>query len=467
MNALRNLSMTGNETAKSITRLSTGLRITSAADDPAGLIVSENFRSQIASLGQAVRNNQDAINYAKTAEGALDEVNRLLRDARSLAVGAANSGTLDAAQIQANQAQLSSILDSIDRISTNTQFGSKKLLDGSAGVVAGTTSDNLTSIYLTGEFNNASITTGSAITVTVTTDAEQASVTSATFAAATTTLSAGVFTINGTTFSTNSGMTVTDLVNNINAQTGSTGVQADYTAAGKITLTSVGYGAAARLEVSDSEGIFLSAAGNSTDVGVDAIASVTINDGSALVTVTMTGGRLGYDGLSLSDADGNVLKLSQAGNLTTAAFLGGYISAGAATFQVGANENQIASLSLGNFAASQMGSGVVAGMTLATTDITTHSGATNALKVIDQAIQDVARKRGEIGSFQRYNLESNIRSLGVAKESLSATESAIRDVDVAEEMTNFTKLQILTQSGMSVLAQANSAPQNVLSLLRG
>jgi flagellin len=133
MNALRNLSANNVEFSKSINRLSTGLRINSAADDPAGLIVSENFRAQIGGLEQALRNNQDAVNYAKTAEGALDEVSRLLRDARALAVGAANSGTMSASQIQANQNQLQSIANSITRISSMTQFGTKKILDGSSG----------------------------------------------------------------------------------------------------------------------------------------------------------------------------------------------------------------------------------------------------------------------------------------------------------------------------------------------
>src|SRR5688572_6189899 len=134
MNALRNVGMTGMGLSSSINKLSTGLRINSAADDPAGLIISENFRAQISGIDQAIRNNQDAVNYARPAEGALDEVNRLLRDARTLAVAAGNTGTLSAAQIQANQSQLNSIITSITRISQQAQFGTKKLLDGSAGV---------------------------------------------------------------------------------------------------------------------------------------------------------------------------------------------------------------------------------------------------------------------------------------------------------------------------------------------
>ena len=123
MNSLRNLQGTGAEAANSMMRLSTGLRINGAGDDPAGLIVSESLRAQISGIDQAMKNNQDAMNYSKTAEGALDEVNRLLRDARSLAISSGNQATLTDQQKQANQQQLNSIVSSISRISSTTQYG--------------------------------------------------------------------------------------------------------------------------------------------------------------------------------------------------------------------------------------------------------------------------------------------------------------------------------------------------------
>ena len=140
---------------------------------------------------------------------------------------------------------------------------------------------------------------------------------------------------------------------------------------------------------------------------------------------------------------------------------------GTSNFQIGGNANQTAQLSLGNFAASQLGASVVSGVNMSNVDITSATGATTALQVIDSAISDVTRSRGSIGSFQRNVLESNVRALGVARENLAASESNIRDTDIAAEMANFTKYQILQQAGMSVLAQANSAPQSVLALLRG
>ncbi|MBW7929232.1 MAG: flagellin, partial [Fimbriimonadaceae bacterium] len=154
MGALRNLNSTNIEANRSITRLSTGLRINSGADDPAGLIISETFRAQIAGIDQAVRNNQDAMNFAKTAEGALNEIGTLLKDARALAVAGANSATLSDSQVQANQSQLNSIAESISRIAQQTQFGGKKLIDGSAGVVASSISAaNVSYINFGGTFN--------------------------------------------------------------------------------------------------------------------------------------------------------------------------------------------------------------------------------------------------------------------------------------------------------------------------
>src|SRR5687767_10492078 len=161
MTALRNLGTTGAAMKGSIERLSSGLRINSAADDPAGLIISEGMRSQIKGLEGAIKNSQDAVNMSKTAEGALDEIQSLLRNMRGLAVGSANSGVVDAAVLQANQAQIRSTIQSIDRIALQTQFGTKKLLDGTAGALANVTSpNNVSNIYMGGTFNGFGVASG-------------------------------------------------------------------------------------------------------------------------------------------------------------------------------------------------------------------------------------------------------------------------------------------------------------------
>ena len=469
MNALRNLESSTMDFSRSITRLSTGQRINSAADDPAGLISSESFRAQIGGIDQAIRNNQDAINYSKTAEGALDEVNRLLKDARSLAVASGNQATLSDTQKQANQSQLNSIITSISRIAAQTSFGQKKLLDGSAGTYAATTSGaNVSTFSFSGNYGGAALTTNSVITVDMVTSATRATITGGrTFANATDTMQAGSFSINGVSFNTASTDTIADVVARINNSSNQTGVSASWTANGGVVLTNKNYGTDSHDDLVDSNGVLQTQAGAASSTGVNAVADVTIDlNGTAaggLSTVTFDKG----NGLLLRDSYGNAVQLTENGNLSMAAAAWGQVNAGTSIFQIGANAGETTSLSLGNMAASQLGLGAIAGKDLSNLDLTTQQGASEALQVIDKAIGDVASTRGQIGSFTRNILESNVRSLGIAKENLAATESAIRDTDIASEMTNFTKLQILQQSGLSVLAQANSAPQAVLSLLRG
>jgi flagellin len=465
MNALRNVGETNTNFNQSITRLSTGLRINSAADDPAGLIISESFRAQLNGIDAALRNSQDAVNYAKTAEGALDEINRLLRDARGLAVASANTGTQSQSAIQANQTQLQSIAQSITRIAQQTQFGTKRLLDGSSGVSANSVAGTLVSqIYVGGQFNGGAVTSNGAVVATLTQAATQASITGVT-ATLGQAVGAGNFSINGVTFSTTATTTLQEVIDQVNASQGQTGVAASFNGTA-IVFNSTEFGANSRIDLTDANGIVRAGgAGYTSANGVSALATVQVGTGTALFTSSLNGN----DGLTLSDADGNTIKLTAAGN-NTAALQGatiGQITVGSSQFQIGANAGQTTNLSLGNFAASQLGTNVVSGLNMSNLDMTSATGATNAMKVIDAAIEQVSKARGQIGSFQRNILESNIRSLGVAKESLSATESTIRDTDVAAEMTQFSKLQILQQAGMSVLAQANQAPQAVLSLLRG
>lgn len=465
MNALRNVGQTSASFNQSITRLSTGLRINSAADDPAGLIISESFRAQLNGLDAALRNSQDAVNYAKTAEGALDEINRLLRDARGLAVASANTGTLSQSAIQANQTQLQSIAQSITRIAQQTQFGTKRLLDGSSGTNANSVAGNLVSqIYVGGQFAGAAVTSNTSVVATLTQAATQASVTgvAATLGQA---VGAGSFSINGVAFTTTATTTGQQVIDQINASQGQTGVAASFNGT-NIVLNSTAYGSNARIDLTDANGVVRAGgAGYTTATGLNALATVQVGTATALFTSSQNGN----DGLTLSDADGNAIKLTAAGNVTASLQNAtiGQITVGSSQFQIGANAGQVTNLSLGNFAASQIGTGVVSGVNMSNLDLTSATGAQNAMKVIDAAIDQVAKSRGQIGSFQRNILESNIRSLGVAKESLSATESTIRDTDVAAEMTQFSKLQILQQAGMSVLAQANQAPQAVLNLLRG
>ena len=279
LNAHRHLINNDKQLSKSIERLSSGQKINRGADGPASLVISEGMRAQIGSLQQAADNNEAAISLVQTAEGALNEVSKLLVDMRQRAVSAANLGINDQNSVNASQKEIENALEAIDRISNNTQFGSKNLLDGSA-----------------------------------------------------------------------------------------------------------------------------------------------------------------------LDADGNPL----------------------VSFQIGANQGQIASVSLPNVATNQLAVGVSndSGFSsLSDLDVTTGKGAEDAMGVIDKAIEEIAVARGDLGAFQKNTLESNLTSLRIASENMTAAESTIRDADMAVELAAFTRNQIMTQSATAQLAQANAMPKNVMALL--
>ncbi len=485
MNALRNLGMTNSQFGQSVTRLSTGLRINSGADDPAGLQISEGFRGQIAGIQQAIRNGQDAVNYVKTAEGALNEVNGLLRDARSLALANSNDATLSTSQKQANQDQINSILASIDRISSTTQFGNKKLLDGSAGVSAAIT-DTLKVAALsiggtlgTGQVaTTQSVTSSGGVSIDVQTAALKATsaysqgraLAATTVATALTTAvgaaNAGDFTINGVKFSATANMTNQDVINMVNQKSSDTGVilsMVNNAGAATFQFSATKFGdisntiniTSASTAVAAATGNFtLGNAGAGGQLGTDAYVRLSVNGGNYVDFRPASTD----DGLTLRDSVGNLLRLTEGGNAVAVNTIG-QVNAGSAQFQVGANSGQTATLSLASMSSSSLA--------LTGVDIMSTASASTALAKIDDAINTVSKNRGDLGNFQRNVLDSNIRSLGVQRENLQAADSTIRDTDIAEEMTNFTKLQILQQSGLSVLAQANQAPQAVLALLRG
>jgi flagellin len=484
LNALRNVERASDGFGRSIEKLASGLRINRSADDPAGLIRSEDLRAQIAGLEQAIANSQDATNLVKTAEGALEEVHNLLRSMRQLAVASGNTGTNDLTALQANQNQIRSAIESINRIAAQTQFGTKKLLDGTAGVSAVVTDfTRVGGLFFGGSVfgsvggaasQDYAIGTGT-ITIDVTQAATRAQVNGDrdyTGASAIIQTSATVV-INGVSFTTQAGTTtLQSFVDQINSQSSVTGVVAElFTSGGntRVRLRALEYGANFSVTVNDAQAILFASGGTSSATGQNARATVSITniDGNT-VTVLFTGGvSRGDSGLRLTDARGNVLLLTEAGNdaaIDTAAV--GRTTAGQLQFQIGANAGQVARFSINNMRSDKLGTGVVAGKSLADIDVTKAGGAEEALKIIDAAIQQVSKLRGDMGAFQKNVLESNMRSLAVAKENLTATESAIRDTNFAEEISRFTRFQILQQAGMSVLGQANFAPQAVLQLIR-
>jgi flagellin len=343
MNAYRNLSGTQNAMSTSLERLSSGLRINRAADDAAGLAISEKLRAQTNGLNQATSNAQDGISLIQTAEGALNESHSILQRMRQLAVQSSNdtNSNADRSQIQKEVTQLSSELD---RLAAATQFNGKNLLDGS-------------------------------------------------FTAA-------------------------------NFQIGANAAQVVTLSIGSMDTTALALTAAVHSVAGN--GVVANAFTGASPMGnFNILANGDVQDSS---------------GLKVGDYAANVV-----------------------TFTV-------AALGTVTFASSALTGGVVAGApgSFAITngvDVSTQAVSSTSITAIDAAIDTVSGQRADLGAVQN-RLQHVVNSLSVAAENLSASESRIRDTDMAKEMTAFTRSQILQQAGVAMLAQANQAPQSVLKLLQ-
>lgn len=456
LTAQRQLSKNDSALGKSIEKLSSGYKINSAGDDPAGLVISEKLRAQVSGLNAAIENAGDAVNMVKTAEGALGEVNSLLRSMRDLAVQSANTGATDSASLAANQAQIASAIESINKISTETQFGGKKLLDGSAGITAtvkgsAVVSADLSKASLTQSLTDVSI----SLTGAGTQAASKAQVTGS--VALNADMTGKTLTINGVSVS--GGADEATTLQNINNVTNQTGVVATVDGSHHLVLTQKNYGSTARIDVTGGTDMFGSA--TAAAIGADAKATVTCGGSNVTDAVWDKG-----TGTVIMDDAGNAIQLTDTAASTAAANSNQLdVAVGTLTFQVGAYAGQTRSLSISSVTSSVLGLANGTSVTsVADIDVTTN--AEDAISVLDKAIADVSSLRASLGATQTNTLESSINSLSVASENIAASESTIRDTDMAAEMVEFTKYQILQQAGTAMLAQANQAPQALLSLLQ-
>ena len=382
LNAQRNLGISGLAFGKSVEKLSSGLRINRAADDAAGLAISEKLRAQVRGLNQAQRNAQDGISMVQTAEGALTEVHSMLQRMRELAVQASNS-TLSSSDTQSVNTEITALKAEIDRVAGSTTFNGQFLLTGALSV---------------------SQSGGTAV------------------------VGLGLIT------TTNADISAVDV----------SGAKASTT----YTLTSAAGGI-----VTLSDG-----AGNSQAVTLSAIGAT----GTEAINFSTLGVKITIVGASAKTA------ADLATDLATKTVITG--AGSAANFQIGANASDTLAVTFADARTSAAGYGSLAtnisSFTTATGSGTGIVAAAQALITsVDTALAYISTTRGNFGAVQN-RLEHTVASLGVSSENLAASESRIRDLDVASEMVNFTKTQILQQAGTAILAQANQAPQSVLSLLR-
>ena len=469
LNAWRSMDQVNQSMGKTLERLSSGLRINRAGDDAAGLAISEKMRGQIKGLETAVKNAQDSISLIQTAEGALTETHSILQRMRELAVQAASDTNTDVDRNQI-QLELDQLREEIDRISRTTEFNTQKLLDGKIESFRGSEDIKVVTggnINVGAKlFSETLSTTVSGITLPDTTLSTTVSGITGTFTTTlTTTLSTTVSrTVSGITISGTLSTTVSASISASLSTTDETTLSStvsNITISGTLstTINAVAEEGTYVIEVGQLDGNVTS----TLDVRITQITTggtTSVVTSLAAATATIGGIAFSWDSSTFNlDDFGGALPLDEIVDSAVVRVEETYTKEDQLVFQIGANEGHNIVLGIDDMSAGALG---LNEKSLKATD---QDSAERSIMVVDAAIHKVSTARASLGAVQN-RLEHTISNLGVASENLTAAESRIRDADMAKEMMDFTKQQILMQASNAMLAQANTIPQNVLQLLQ-
>ena len=491
LNAQRNLNASQSSLATALQRLSSGLRINSARDDAAGLAISQRLTSQINGLNQAVRNANDGISLAQTAEGALQEAGNILQRIRQLAIQSANDSN-SAADRKALQAEVSQLTSELNRIANTTTFNGKKILDGSFAsqkfqvgadanqTIEVTIADTRATALGNYSFSSTNDTAGQGIGVAT---AAAGSLAANNFKAQAITIngSLGQATIPDTVLV--AGSTARTIAEEVNKMTGETGVTAtartvatigNVSAAGTFTFNLYGQNTTAvQVSATLTSTSDLTALRDAINAQTGLTGIVAEGTGSTLTLtqaegfnisledVTGTGGAT----LELTGAEGAAVTLGAAAN-TDSSTVGGTVTFNSENaFTLSSSVAGAAGGLFGSAAAANAGvTGALSAV--GSVSIATQAGANAAIAVLDAALQKLSSIRADLGAVQN-RFGSTIANLETTSENLEAARSRVRDADFAAETAALTRGQILQQAGTAILAQANALPNGVLALLRG
>ena len=473
MNANRMLGLTASQQSKSTEKLSSGYRINRAADDAAGLSISEKMRKQIRGLDQASTNADDGVSAVQTAEGALNEVQDMLQRMNELAVQAAN-GTNSENDRAYIQAEIDQLVTEIDRVAETTKFNETYLLKGDG--VGGKYVDLGTTTYSAKITANGDDQTNPATGVTYSTDRDVAFTVAkdADFSEDST----ETLTVGGVSYALKDYKDIDDLAAAISSNEKVNSVDITY-ANGKTTNT---------LSAAGTATFSLTHTNKSTTVSGD----VTFKVASAYTGATQTGNSfkvgdnitITFDIATKLDDEGNLVFDEETTNQSIASALTGAnisyteqdgvfsvklestmtVNAASYTDDLAFNLHVGADSSNTNKIGVNISSMSADGLGVSGVKVTSEKTATDAIDVIAQAIQKVSKQRSDLGAVQN-RLEHTINNLDNVVENTTAAESRIRDTDMAEEMVKYSNINILAQAGQSMLAQANRSNQGVLSLL--
>lgn len=479
--AVRHLEDTDRKLAESLQRLASGFKINSAGDNPAGLVISEQMRGQIVGLNQAIENSELANAMVQTTEAALSEVNNLLIRMRQLALQAANEGGSDRATVGANQAELEDALATINRVAQNTQFGNRKLLDGSASVTGEAVGDGLT--FISGALRTAtSPVEGYEVNI------EQ--VASRAFLQGSQELDDVEL----------GDLTVTLLEGGRSVQVAGRPDDTPASFFGRLSRAVDEAGLALELTRTPGNQLLVQHRDHGSEhsfQGGSSIEDILSEDADVLQAAVPGRDVAGTINGEAAEGRGQLLR-GLVGNESTAGLVVRYAGprmpvgetpdgqvlyersprtgrAGAVNvinnaldFQVGPNQGQSIAVALPRVNPSFLARDVEnrsGFMNLGEIRLDSVQGAQDSVRMIDKAIDQLTLTRGQLGAFQKNGLESSIATLRVTAENLMAAESAIRDTDIARELTRFTRNKLLFDAGAAAVAQANQLPQKVITLL--
>jgi flagellin len=421
--------------------LSSGLRINSAKDDAAGLAISERFTTQIRGLNQAIRNANDGVSFAQTAEGALSTAGDAMQRIRELAVQSIND-TNSSLDRQALNNEASQLIAEVNRIASSTQFNGQNVLDGTLSTLTFQVGANQNQIIQVDGVDARTSQLGARVSTS-------ASLNDASFAGI------GDITVNGNVVDLSAATTTEDIVSAINAVSAQSGVQAlkattTSTAAAGLAITTDGVVSINSVQVTVD-----SADADATAAAINAVSTQTgvsaVNNGGDIVLSNTDGSNIVVDNTGTGQLGGVATTETFQAGVT----LAGKVSDGAFT----------ATSTIADVEAANLGAAAQSDKTLTAVDVLTSTTANDALLTLDFALQQVSGLRSELGAVQT-RFEFTISNLSVTTENQSAARSRIRDADFAAETAELTRNQILQQAGIAILSQANAQPQNVLALLQ-
>ena len=477
------LKRTNSALEQSIERLSSGFRINRAADDAAGMAISEKMKTQIRGLEQASRNASDGISVIQTAEGALSEVEAMLQRMRELSVQAAN-GTNTEQDREAIQAEIDQLNEEIDRISETTEFNTKKLLNGEVDrkSYSSTTKVNLVSLSDYVSSKDYEVTVNEVGTTAYVTSK---GVTDTVVPAG----AGGKLCINGEDILIEEGQSLAEVYTalrdlgeavNVEVFAGEVGADGapetvDLDKDAKLTFMATDAGSARSVEIfcdndklltflglEDLGALETNEALTGTAIRVKGTdAKITLNTDKTTSSCFEKTATVAADGNKVTITDKNGLEMvikidadtpkDQVATITV-------LDEGPIVLQVGANERQTVTISIPKVTAETLGTEKV--------NVKTSEGAGDAIAALDKAINKVSAIRAKLGAYEN-RLDHAITNVDISNENLTEALSRIEDLDMATEMSNYTQKNVLSQAGTSMLAQANQQPQTILSLLQG